>query len=210
MADGAADSEQTQHLLERAQAGEPDARDQLLDRHTEFLRRVVELRMDPRLRGRFDPSDVVQEALLEAACRLPDYLQRRPMPFRLWLRDTAVQRLGKLQRRHLGTQRRAVGREVPLPDRSSLVLAQCLQSAGLSPSGQLKRAEVVQRVQESLAQLQKSDREVLLLRAVEGLSNSEIAFQLGVSAEAVSKRHGRALLRLGTLLRAAGFGGREQ
>src|SRR5262245_51087035 len=95
------DCAETQRLLERAQAGDAEAPEQLLARHRPFLRQLVELRLDPRLRARVDPSDVVQEAQLDAFRRLADYLRRRPMPFRLWLRKTAQQRLLKVQRQHL-------------------------------------------------------------------------------------------------------------
>src|SRR5262245_15314 len=95
------DSAETQRMLEQAQAGDVEARDQLLARHRPFLHRVVELRLDPRLRARVDASDIVQEVQLDAFRRLPDYLERRPMPFRLWLRKTANERLLKIQRRHL-------------------------------------------------------------------------------------------------------------
>src|SRR5262245_10161331 len=107
------DSAATRRLLERARAGEAEAPEQLLARHRPFLRQLVELRLDPRLRARVDPSDVVQEAQWDAFRRLADYLRRRPMPFRLWLRKTAQERLQKFQRQHLEAGRRAAGREVP-------------------------------------------------------------------------------------------------
>jgi RNA polymerase sigma-70 factor (ECF subfamily) len=206
MSEHAEDSAETLQLLDQFRAAQPTAFKTLETQYAEFLLRIVELRMDPRLRARFDPADVVQESLLEIFRRLDDYLERRPMPFRLWLRQTTLERLQKLHRDHLQTQRRTVGREVALPDHTSWALAQCLQSRGLSPSGQVSQDESVRRVREVLAELPEADREILLQRTVEGLSNGEIAFQLGVSAEAVSKRYGRALLRLGKRLREDGFG----
>ena len=204
------DSAETLNLLEHFRAELPTAFKALEDKYASFLLRIVELRIDPRLRPRFDPADVVQESLLEIFRRLSEYLDRRPMPFRLWIRETTLERLLKLHRQHLHAQRRAVGREVSLLVQSSLALAQCLHSKGLSPSGHLNQAEVVERVREVLSQLPETDREILLLRTVEGLSNAEIAYQLGVSTEAVSKRHGRALLRLGKRLREDGFGSSKQ
>jgi RNA polymerase sigma-70 factor (subfamily 1) len=201
MSESGHDSVETQNLLAQFRVDQPSAFKKLQDEYTGFLLRIVELRMDARLRSRIDPADVVQESLLEVYRRLAEYLQRRPMPFRLWLRETTLDRLLKLQRYHLKTQRRTISREVSLPDRSSWILAHCLQSQALSPSGHADQAEIVQQVQEALTQLAETDREVLLLRTVEGLSNGEIAFQLGVSAEAVSKRYGRALLHLGKVLR---------
>jgi RNA polymerase sigma-70 factor (ECF subfamily) len=200
------DGAETRRLLERAQAGDAAAPALLLVRHRPFLRRLVALRLDPRLRARVDPSDVVQEAQLDAFRRLADYLRRRPMPFRLWLRKTAQQRLRKVQRRHLEAAGRAVGREVPLPDRSSAVLGRQLLAGGAAPEAHLDRSEVARRVRAAVARLPAGDREVLLLRDFEGLSNPEIGYLLGLDAAAVSKRHGRALLRLRALLLESGPG----
>ena len=200
------DSDETRRLLERAQAGDAEAPEQLLARHRPFLRRLVELRLDPRLRARVDPSDVMQEAQLDAFRRLADYLRRRPMPFRLWLRKTAQERLLKVQRQHLETAGRAVGREVPLPARSSAVLGQQLVTRGSAPGARLDRSEIARRVREAVARLPEGDREVLLMRNFEGLSNPEIGYLLGLDAAAVSKRHGRALLRLRALLLESGLG----
>jgi RNA polymerase sigma factor (sigma-70 family) len=122
------------------------------------------------------------------------------MPFRLWLRKTAQERLLKIQRRHLEAGRRAVGREVPLPMESSLVLGRQLLASGSSPSQHVDRSDVARRVREAVARLSETDREVLVLRNFEGLSNAEIGFLLGLDADSVSKRHGRALLRLRKLL----------
>lgn len=194
------DSAETQRLLEQLQAGDAQARDQLLARHRMFLHRIVELRLDPRLRARVDASDVVQEVQLDAFRRLPDYVQRRPMPFRLWLRKTANERLIKIQRRHVEAGRRAVGRELPLPTESSLVLGRQLLASGSTPSQHLDRSEVARRVRQTVARLSEADREVLVMRNFEGLSNAEIGFLLGLDADSVSKRHGRALLRLRKLL----------
>jgi RNA polymerase sigma-70 factor (ECF subfamily) len=207
MAEPLPDSAETLQLLEQLWANQAVAFEQLHARYADFLCRIVELRMDTRLRSRIDPSDVVQESLLDIARRLRDYLQRRPMPFRLWLRKTVQERLIKLECQHLAAKRRAVGREVSLPDNSSMMLAQRLQSAGLSPSAQLTQAEIVERVQRALARLHNADREVLLMRDFEGLSNTEIAYLMGLNAEAVSKRHGRALLRLHKLLHEEGLEG---
>jgi RNA polymerase sigma-70 factor (ECF subfamily) len=207
MAKNAPDSADTQSLLERIQAGDVAASDLLLARHRPFLRQIVELRLDPRLRARVDPSDVVQEAQLDAFRRLTEYVRRRPMPFRLWLRKTAHERMLKIQRRHLQTGRRAIGREVPLPAQSSIVLGQQLLASGSTPSQHLDRSEVARRVRQAVARLPEADREVLLMRNFEGLSNQEIGLLFGLDAPTVSKRHGRALLRLRKLLLEGGLGG---
>src|SRR2546423_1620388 len=111
-----ADSDETRQLLDRLAEGNQQAFGPLFARHQPYLRGWVALRLDTRLRARLDPSDVVQDTQLEALRRLPDYLARRPMPFRLWLRKTAQERLLMISRKHLGAARRAVGREVHLPD----------------------------------------------------------------------------------------------
>ena len=199
------DSAQTQTLLERAQTGDRQAFDDLFARHRPYLRQMVELRLDPKLRSRVDPSDVVQEAHLEAFRRLSTYLHERPMPFRLWLRQIAYDRALKAWRYHRGTARRAAGREVPLPERSSLELARQLLAGGSSPSQALDRGDLARRLRQAMAQLPQNDREVILMRHFEGLSNQEVGCVLGMDPGTISKRHGRALLRLHRILFASGI-----
>src|SRR5262249_38721483 len=155
--------------------------------HRPYLLRVVELRLDPKLRGRVDPSDVVQEAQLDAFRRLADYLQRQPMPFRLWLRKTAQERLLKVHRQHITAARRTVQREVVLPDRSSLRPAQQAPGAGPPPGGQVARREVVERARQALGQLPPADQEILLLRNLEGLPYEEIGCLLDIDPAAARK-----------------------
>jgi RNA polymerase sigma-70 factor (ECF subfamily) len=200
------DEAELARLLERAGAGDPGAVGELLARHREAVRRYVERRMDPRLRARVDPSDVVQEAQLEAARRLDDYLRRRPMPFHLWLCHTAHQQMLRLRRQHVEAGCRAVGQEQVLPDQSSVLLARHLLAAGATPSRQIAEAEMALRVHAALAQLDETDREVLLLRTFEGLSNLEVAQVLDLEPAAASKRYGRALVRLKAALTDAGGG----
>jgi RNA polymerase sigma-70 factor (ECF subfamily) len=196
MDDVTPDSAETQRLLERVRAGDRLAFEELFARHRSYLRQVVELRLDPRLRARLDPSDVVQETHLEAFRRLPDFLSRRPMPFRLWLRKTAHERLLMLRRRHLEAGRRSARREVALPDQSSLVLAQRLLAKGPPPGQQLDQEERVRRVHQAVAQLSAADQEILFMRNYEGLSYQEVAYLLEIDPAAARQRHGRALLRL--------------
>ena len=205
MSDVQPDSAQTQSLLEQAQTGDRQAFEELFARHRPYLKQLVELRLDPKLRPRVDPSDVVQEAYLEAFRRLSTYLHERPMPFRLWLRQIAYDRTLKAWRHHLGTARRAAGREVPLPQRSSLVLAQQLLAGGSTPRQSLDRRELAQRLRQAIAQLPQTDREVILMRHFEGLSNPEIGCLLGIDPATVSARHGRAILRLHRILFASGL-----
>jgi RNA polymerase sigma-70 factor (ECF subfamily) len=198
----ASDSSETRRLLQQARAGQQEAVDRLLDRHRPYLRSMIELRMDSRMQGRVDPSDVVQEAQLEASRRLAGYLEleQPPMGFRLWLRQIAYDRLLMLRRQHLGAARRTVKRDVSLPDRSSLLLAQQLLANHPTPSQELLRRELRRRVREAVNQLPEGDREVLALRNLEGLSNLETAQVLGIDPATASRRYGRAVLRLREIL----------
>jgi RNA polymerase sigma-70 factor (ECF subfamily) len=205
MHEAAPDPAETQRLLHQARGGDRQAIDELLALHRPYLRQLVELRLDPRLRPRLDASDVVQEAHLEAARRLEGYLQEPSLPFRLWLRQLAYDRLLMLRRFHLGTARRSVGREVALPDRSSLLLARHLLAGGSTPSQRLEQKELASRVRRAVALLPELDREVLLMRTFEELSYEEVACLLGVDPAAARKRHGRALLRLHKILSEDGL-----
>ena len=197
------DSPETERLLEQADRGDRQAIERLFAEHRSYLREVVALRIDPQTSARVDPSDVVQETQLEALRRLPDYMARRPMPFRLWLIKTAHERLIVARRRHVTAGRRSVGREEPLPDGSSLLLAGRVFEAGPSPSQQLHDRELAQRVREAVAQLPEGDREILYLRTFDGLSNHDAAMVLDLDPGTASKRHGRAILRLHQILKRA-------
>jgi len=194
-----AEKEQTEELMSRAARGDDGARQALLQRYRDRLRRMVAVRLDARLVARLDPSDVVQEALLEAARRLPDYLRERPVAFYPWLRRLAWEHLVKLHQRHIARRKRSVARELPLPDDSLDALARQL-APGTSPSQRLVRQEVCERVRRALDALPEVDREVLVLRYLEQLDTAEAAAVLGVSEGAVKMRHRRALERLGGLL----------
>jgi RNA polymerase sigma-70 factor, ECF subfamily len=166
---------------------------------------MVALRLDPRLQGRVDPSDVIQEAYLEASARLAEYLQNPTMPFFLWLRFLAGQKLVTLHRHHLGARMRDAGREVSLyrgqlPETSSAALAARLLGHDTRPSEAAIRAELKLRLQEALNSLDPLDREVLALRHFEQLSRAEVAQVLGISEAATSKRYVRALQRLKDVL----------
>jgi RNA polymerase sigma-70 factor, ECF subfamily len=192
-------------LLQQADAGNPEAFERLFAQHRAELRQFIERRLDPQIRTRLDASDVVQETHLEAFRRLADFLRRRPMPFRLWLRKTAYERLLLLRRRHVGAARRSVRQEVGLPDQSSLLLAQQLLASGSTPSEQVNQRELAGRVQQAVARLAPPDQEILLMRNYEGLSYQEIACVLAIDPAAARKRHGRARLRLHQLLAAGGL-----
>lgn len=183
-----------------------DAFERLFAKHREQLRRMVRLRMDRRLQGRIDPSDVLQEAYLEATERLPEYQRNPTMPAFLWIRFITGQRLIRLHRQHLGVQARDAAREVSLyrgalPAASSAALAARLVGKRTSPSKAAIRAEVKVRLQEALNRLDDMDREVLALRHFEQLSNAEAAAVMGIQESAASKRYLRAVERLKALLR---------
>jgi RNA polymerase sigma-70 factor (ECF subfamily) len=189
------DSQATLALLDRIREGHPEF-DQLFERYRSVLRRVIDLRLDNRMRSRLDASDIVQETQIEALRRLPDYLERRPMPFGLWLRRTAYERLIMHRRQHVGSSKRSVRRELPLPDHSSALLARKLIAQGPSPSQEFNLKERCAEVRQAVARLPETDREVLLMRHFEGLSYREIGYVLDIEPAAARKRNGRALLRL--------------
>jgi RNA polymerase sigma-70 factor (ECF subfamily) len=153
-----------------------------------------------------DPSDIVQEAQLDAVGRLAEYVARRPMPFRLWLLRTAFQRLLKM-RRHAEAARRDVSRERPLADSAERLakMSRAMPAPGPSPSEQAVADDVTSRLHAILQQLSDPDRAILGMRAFEGLSYEEAGDRLGVDPAAARKRYGRALLRLRTLLLANGL-----
>lgn len=188
-------------LARRAMDGDPAGWDALIGRVEGRLRRMVAARLDPRLRGRFDPSDVLQDAYFEASARLGEYVREPKLPFFLWMRQMTGHFLGRLHRDHLGRQCRDAAREVPLdridtPDASSAALAGLLVGREGRPSELAVQAERRRRVRELLEGMQRLDREVLALRHFEQLSRAEAAAVLGISEAAVAKRYLRALERL--------------
>jgi RNA polymerase sigma-70 factor, ECF subfamily len=198
-------------LMTRAAAGDQDALAQVFAQHRERLRQMVRLRLDRRLQGRLDPSDVLQEAYLDFSRRLPEYAREQTMPFYLWLRFLTGQRLIDLHRQHLGTKMRDAGQEVSLyrgalPHASSVSLAAQLLGRLTSASRAAIRAETQIHIQEALNSMDPLDREVLTLRHFEVLSNEEAAAVLGIKKSAASNRYIRALKRLKEILaRVPGF-----
>jgi RNA polymerase sigma-70 factor (ECF subfamily) len=198
----------TDYLLEQVASGDDAARARLLDRHRTKLRNLIALRLDPRLAARIDPSDVVQESLADADRRLPEFLDERPLPFYLWLRELTLQRLVDVHRLHIRTQKRSVRREearVPhLSDASVRELADRLVDPRGGPRSRLERKQDIQRLHQALEELPERDREILVLRHLEQLSVKDIAALLGVTAGAVKVRHVRALQRLRRCLTTEG------
>jgi RNA polymerase sigma-70 factor (ECF subfamily) len=199
------DSIETNRLLRRVADGDRESWGALLTRHQARLRRLVAFRMDPRLQGRIDAADVVQEVYLAAWKHLDDYLRQPPMPFFLWLRGIAGNKLLELHRHHLGTPMRDARREVslyrgPLPEATSAALAAQLLGRYTRPSEAAMRAEAKLRLQEALNSMEPIDREVLALRHFEHLTTAEAAQVLGIKEAAAGKRYLRALERLREVL----------
>jgi RNA polymerase sigma-70 factor (ECF subfamily) len=202
------DPKRADSLSERMRRGDAQAVAQLFTEERARLRRMVRLRLDRRLQGRIDPSDVLQEAFLEASKRLEEYRAQPNIPARLWLRLLTGQRLLILHRHHLGAQMRAVGQEVSLfqgafPAVTSASLVAQLLGRHSSPSQAAMRAEMQIKLQEALNGMEPLDREVLALRHFEELSNNETALVLGLSKSAASNRYVRALTRLKAALEQA-------
>jgi RNA polymerase sigma-70 factor (ECF subfamily) len=200
-----ADSPQTQDLLNRARQGDKFAVDQLLAVHRDSLRRAVQLRLDPALAGRIDASDVVQDALFEVSRRLSEYLQKPDMPFHLWIRHIARDHVIDAHRKHRQAQRRSVDRERSIQpgifaDQSSIQLAAQFIDQELTPASAAVRQEIERRLQQAVSALDEEDRELILMRHFEQLSNQEIAKLLGLSEPAASMRYLRAVRRLRGLL----------
>jgi RNA polymerase sigma-70 factor (ECF subfamily) len=196
-----ADSRSNEELLDAARTGDEGALALLVERHRDRLERMVRLRMDPRLQGRVDPADVVQEVYLAMRGKFPQYVAEARLPFFLWLRLEVGQKLVDVHRFHLGTQMRDAGQEVSLhrgalPQVSSVSLAEQLLGRLTTASQAAMRVELKLRVQEALNSMDPHDREVLILRHFEELSNAETAQVLGIKPSAAVNRYVRAIKRL--------------
>jgi RNA polymerase sigma-70 factor (ECF subfamily) len=201
-------------LLDRLQAGDQLALGELFSRYRDRLGRMIQFRLDGRLRGRVAASDVLQEAYLDALKRLPHYQAATDMPFLIWLRWVTMQRLVEVHRQHLGARKRDAGREVAFDPRASVAASsdKIAEFVGdlTSPSQAAERAEAMDQLRTALDGLDPIDREVLALRHFEELSNQEAAAVLGIQPAAASKRYVRALERLkGVLERLQEPGGED-
>lgn len=192
-------------LVPRARAGDAAALSELLALHERALLRMVELRFEPALRGRLEPADVVQEALLQAARRFPEWCAQTTYPLHVWLRLMTSQSLAEARRRHIGAQRRDAHREGMGPARgdvSSANAVDVLIASQTSPTQAARREETRTLVLAAVEQLDPLDREILSLRHFEELSNEDAALELGIEPAAASKRYVRALQRLRPALAA--------
>jgi RNA polymerase sigma-70 factor (ECF subfamily) len=192
-------------LLDRVRRGDRTAIDGLLERHRAAIRLMIDRRMDRVVQRRVDASDIVQDVLLEANRRLTDYLANPSMPFRLWLRHMARDRLIDAHRRHRVAASRSLDREVPLVtaddgDRSAADLAGNLADRELTPAAAATWHELERRFAVAVEQLDEADRQIVLLRHFEHLSTAEAAEALGLSKPAAGMRYLRAMRRLRVLL----------
>lgn len=199
------DSSQVSDVLHRAAGGDQEALRALFAHHHDRLKRMVHLRLSRRLAARVDDSDVLQEAYIEVAGRLNEYLREPSLPFFLWLRHMTGLKLAEVHRRHLRTQLCDADREVTLhrgglPLADSLSLAAQLLGSMITPSQAAVRAETRLLVQEALNGMDLIDREVLALKHFEQLSTSEIAKVLGLSNAGAGSRYLRAIKRLRVIL----------
>lgn len=206
MADGARCSCLRYNLLmmndeiERLRVRGDAALAELFEHYREPLERMIEFRLDDRVRGRVDPDDVLQEAYIELARRLPEFLQAPNVSVFIWMRQLTYQILIGIQRRHFG-QKRDPRHEVthafsPDPNATSLSILSAFAEQMTSPSQALMREEELQQLRQMLEGMDEVDREVLALRHFEQLSNNQIAEALGISITAASNRYVRAMLRL--------------
>ena len=192
---------QTEQLLTQAKGGDESAVNQLMDRHRNSLRNLVRMRLDAKIQRRLDVSDVVQDVLVEANRRLQRYLNDPIMPFHLWLRQIAKDRIIDAHRRHRVSARRSVDREQALSaprgyDQSSVQLAGLLGDRNLTPAAAALQQEMARKVEAAIALLDDKDCEIIVMRHYEHLSNQEIAQSLELTEPAASMRYLRAIRRL--------------
>ena len=199
------ESEKTEELLGEAREGDAEAVNKLIERHRDAILRLVRMRLDRRIQPRVGVSDVVQDVFIEANRRLQKYLQDPVMPFHLWLRQIAKDRIIDAHRRHRVSAKRSVDREQPahLPadmDHSSMALANQLVDGEVTPMAAATQRELAARVELTIAELPEQDRDIVLMRHYEFLSNQEVAEALGLSQPAASMRYLRAIRRMRDLL----------
>lgn len=199
------ETEKTQELLAGAQGGDAECVNRLLDRHRDSLRRMVQMRLDQKIQRRVDVSDVIQDVLVEASRRLSEYVKAPALPFHLWLRQIAKDRIIDAHRRHRGSAKRSVDRERPLAvpageERSTMELAAQLKDPELTPAAAATQHELAECVEKAISQLGDQDCEIVIMRHYEHLTNQEIALALGLTEPAASMRYLRAIRRLREML----------
>lgn len=202
-------------LLSRARHGDQKAIGQLLEKYRGRLRRVIRLRLDRRLQARLDPSDILQEAYLDALRRLDAYLAKPTMPFYLWLRFLVCQKLHALHGHHFSAKKRDARREVRIvhgaaPEATSEAIAALALRSTSTPSEKAERAGKRALIVKALSRMEGMDREVLAMRHFEELTNAETAQVLGIKPSAASKRYLRAAKRLKEILSGTAISPEEE
>ncbi|MEM7456979.1 MAG: sigma-70 family RNA polymerase sigma factor [Planctomycetota bacterium] len=195
----------TEELLDQAKTGDESAVNLLMDRHRNSVKQLVRMRLDQKIQRRVDVSDIVQDVFVEANRRLQTYLADPIMPFHLWLRQIARDRIIDAHRRHRVSARRSVDREQALAvpggqDKSSIQLMSMLGDQRLTPAARALQAEMARRVEDAITRLDQRDCEIVVMRHYEQLTNQEIAEILGLTEPAASMRYLRAIRRLKKLL----------
>jgi RNA polymerase sigma-70 factor (ECF subfamily) len=205
-----------EELIERLRQGDAHALAELVSQYRERLWRLVSFRISPRLAGRIDAEDVLQESYLAAAARLQHFFAGSSGSFFVWFRLIVLQTLTDIQRQHFGTQMRDPNREVPFQGAvwsqgTSASLAGQLLASLTSPSQAAMREEMAQQLENAIESMNPMDREILALRHFEELTNQETAEVLGIDQKAASIRYVRALKRLKAILsEISGIHGREK
>lgn len=199
------ETEKTQELLIGVQEGNADAVNRLLERHRESVRRMVQMRLDQKIRRRVGVSDVVQNVMIEINRRLGDYLSNPQLSFHLWIRQITKDRIIDAHRRHRGSAKRSVDKErplvgVPAMDRSTIQLAAQLRDGEQTPATAATQRELARILEQAIGQLGEQDQEMIAMRHYEQLSNQEVAEVLGLSEPAASMRYLRAVRRMRELL----------
>lgn len=195
----------TEQLIAQAKDGNASAINELMDRHRNSLRQLVRMRLDKKIQNRIDVSDVVQDVLIEANRRLTKYLDAPMMPFHLWLRQIAKDRIIDAHRRHRVSAKRSVDREQSMAaprgyDQSSIQLASLLGDPKLTPAAAVMQAEMARKVEQAIATLDEKDCEIIVMRHYEHLTNQEIGQVLDLTEPAASMRYLRAIRRLKLIL----------
>lgn len=195
------EAEKTHELLDLVRDGDDDATNRLLERHREALRRMADMRLDPKIRQRVDASDIIQDVMIEASRRLPTYLENPVMPFHLWLRQITQDRLIDAHRRHRVSKKRSVDVEqAPVVasnlDYSSIQFGPQIVDAELTPAAAAIGKEMQKLFEEAVEEMDEIDQEIIAMRHFEQLTNQEVANVLKLSEPAASMRYLRAMRRL--------------
>ncbi|MFT5153868.1 MAG: RNA polymerase sigma-70 factor (ECF subfamily), partial [Planctomycetota bacterium] len=193
--------------LDHAANGDLSPLGDLLETYRPRLRRTIATRMDPRLRCRIDPEDVLQESLVEVTRRVPSYLEKREMPFFLWVRFLTGQKLLQLNRTHFGAAARDIRCELPMerqatPDATSFMVASALLDNGPTPSQVMMKKEERGELLRALDDMDAMDREVLVMRHFERLNTLEVSHVLGLTESGARRRYGRALRKLQAIIQS--------